>query len=189
MISETGGYFTGSGSKGGAGLAFSVLLLGTVVTGLVFSGCQLRGDHALTSPSYQEQKQAVLDVVPLRTTRQQAVEKLHSAGVEGTFGISKSVYYCDLWNRQDGQRWHLDVALFFDQSGRLYKLKPAQSMTGIAAHREETIPPRLQTTAGESLTDRDLPQGSSAGDEVSKGRAARRSLIPPTCSDCSTRPN
>ena len=42
MTSETGGYLTGSGSKGGAGLAFFVLLLGTVVAGLVFGGCQLR---------------------------------------------------------------------------------------------------------------------------------------------------
>jgi hypothetical protein len=32
-----------------------------------------------------------------------------------------------LWNRPDGQRWHIDVALLFDQSGKLYQTRAASA--------------------------------------------------------------
>ena len=59
-------------------------------------------------------------------THEQAVDALTRGGVQGSSGVSESVYYCDAWDGDDDRHWHLNVALFFDQSGRLYKVGSSQ---------------------------------------------------------------
>jgi len=95
------------------------------------AGCQLQTQVVPSPLSFEEQQQALLQIVPLGTSREEVIQKLEAAGVEGAFGISDSVYYCDAWTREDDTRWHLDVALLFNQSGELYKTRRGTSTTGI----------------------------------------------------------
>jgi hypothetical protein len=79
--------------------------------------------------------------------------------VQGAFGVSESVYYCDAWNRSEGPSWHLDAALFFDQSGRLYKLGAGQPTAGTA---------NAQGDAGEA------PPGGPPAPRLPASRTGRR---------------
>jgi hypothetical protein len=99
---------------------------------IALAGCQLTSDIAYTSPSHAEQNRAVLEIVHNGMTRQQAVDALTREGVQGSFGVSESIYYCDAWDRGDSHHWYLDVALFFDLSGRLYKVGSSQLDSGSA---------------------------------------------------------
>jgi hypothetical protein len=65
-------------------------------------------------------------------------KKLADAGIDGSFGVSDSVFYCDVWRREDGNRWYINVALLFDESGRVYKARPAQAATGVMLPSEAT---------------------------------------------------
>jgi len=99
---------------------------------LLLAGCQLAVPRVIPSPlTYSEQEQEILAIAPLGTERDQVVEKLNAAGVTGNFGTSRSIYYCDLWNRDNGERWHMNVALLFDKSGKLYRTQVAQAETGV----------------------------------------------------------
>ncbi len=115
---------------------------------LAVVGCQLTPGIDYTSPSSAEQNRAILEIAPYRTTRDQAVEALKREGVQGSFGVSESVYYCDVWDRGDGRHWHLDVALFFDQSGRLYKVGPSQSDVGIMNSAIDSAPSNANSSSG-----------------------------------------
>jgi hypothetical protein len=86
--------------------------------------------------TYSEQEKELLTVVPKGLRREEALKRLAAAGVEGSFGISRRVYYCDLWNRKNGERWHINVALLFDDQGRLYKTQMAEC--DVATVPEET---------------------------------------------------
>jgi len=89
-------------------------------------GCASLSTQIVPCPlTYSEQIKEVLNVVPKGTRREDALRKLAAAGVEGSFGISRRVYYCELWNRPDGSRWHMNVALLFDETGKLYKTQTA----------------------------------------------------------------
>ncbi len=90
------------------------------------TGCRLGTSEIVCPLSYPEQKTAIMEIAPLGTPRDETVKKLAEAGIEGSFGIRNSVYYCDFWQREEDQRWHLDLALLFDQTGRLYQIRPAQ---------------------------------------------------------------
>ena len=91
-------------------------------------GCAGGPERISASPlSSEEQQRAVLEIVPLGTPRLESIRRLKDAGFEMTPGTAESVYYCDIWNRQDGQRWHMNVALQFDQTGALYRTRQAQS--------------------------------------------------------------
>jgi hypothetical protein len=93
---------------------------------LVLAGCAGLSTQITPCPlTYSEQTKEVLNVVPKGTRREDALRKLAAAGIEGSFGISRRVYYCELWNRPDGSRWHLNVALLFDETGKLYKTQAA----------------------------------------------------------------
>ena len=106
---------------------------------LAFSGCQLTGGRIIPSPlTYSEQEKEILAIVPLGTERDQAVRKLSAAGIDGDFGTGRNIYYCDLWNRNNGERWHLNVALWFDKTGKLYKTHVAQADTGVLASSATT---------------------------------------------------
>jgi hypothetical protein len=101
-------------------------------------GCQLTSTVEYTSPSDAEQSRAILEIVNIGMTREQAVDALTDKGVQGTSGVSESVYYCDAWDGDDDRHWHLNLALFFDQSGRLYKVASSQPDFGLA---DDTTPP------------------------------------------------
>jgi hypothetical protein len=113
---------------------------------VLMSGCSAPGKPLIESPlPVSQQQQAVLDVVPRGTSRGEAEKRLRAAGIEFTPGGNGSIYYLSLWNRPDGTRWHISVALLFDSAGKLYESRPADSATGLVS----TTP----TGSGERLTE------------------------------------
>lgn len=76
---------------------------------------------------FEEQSREILKVTPLGTQKEQVVKQLEAAGISGEFASTPSIYYCDLWERKNGKRWHLNVALLFNEAGELYKTRPAQA--------------------------------------------------------------
>jgi hypothetical protein len=89
---------------------------------LTITGCVSLNRAIMPCPlTYSEQEKEILTVVPKGTRRDEALRRLAAAGVEGSFGISQRVYYCDLWNRKNGERWHINVALLFDDTGKFYR--------------------------------------------------------------------
>jgi hypothetical protein len=90
------------------------------------AGCRLTPSPGLMAcplpPS--EQVERVLKVTPLGTPRDEVVKQLELAGVAGNFSEGKSIYYCDIWDQKDGSRWHINVALLFDEDGVLYATRP-----------------------------------------------------------------
>jgi hypothetical protein len=106
------------------------ILAGIPLCAVAIIGCQLTSAVEYTNPSDAEQSRAVLNVVHIGMTREQAMDALTNEGVQGSTGVSESVYYCDAWDGDDDRHWHLNVALFFDQSGRLYKVGSSQPEIG-----------------------------------------------------------
>ena len=102
------------------------IIAGFSLCAVAIVGCQLTSNVEYVSPSDAEQSRAILEIVNVGMTRQQAVDALDDEGVQGSSGVSESVYYCDAWDGDDDRHWHLNVALFFDQSGRLYKVGSSQ---------------------------------------------------------------
>jgi hypothetical protein len=96
-----------------------------------FSGCQLAPTSAppLTSCplSVPDQTLKILEIAPLGTPRDEAIDRLEKAGIVGNFstGSSKSTFYCDVWPQADNERWHINVVLLFDEDGILYGTLPA----------------------------------------------------------------
>lgn len=118
---------------------------------LTLAGCQMTNGRIIPSPlSYSEQEKELLVIAPVGTDREEAVRKLSAAGIEGDFGSSRSIYYCDLWNRKNGERWHMNVALMFDKSGKLYKSGTAQSETAM-------LPPETKTPEAAAPTNSKEP--------------------------------
>jgi hypothetical protein len=106
---------------------------------ILMAGCSAPGKPLIESPlSYSQQQQAVLDVVPRGTSRGEAEKRLRAAGIEFTPGGNGSIYYLSLWNRPDGNRWHISVALLFDAAGKLYESRPADSTTGLVSSTPTT---------------------------------------------------
>ena len=100
---------------------------------MVLVGCRLGDSKIASSPhSYDEQVAAVLKVALVGSQRDQVVRALEAAGIRGSFGVSQSTYYCDVWQREDGSLWDLDVALLFDEQGRLYKTTRGETAVGVA---------------------------------------------------------
>ena len=132
---------------------FSVLALVTL------AGCASLSTQIVPCPlTYSEQIKEVLNVAPKGTRREEALRKLAAAGVEGSFGISRRVYYCELWNRPDGSRWHMNVALLFDETERLYETRTADCDV-------TTSPDKSLTTPGTQSNERPPaagPPGASA---------------------------
>jgi len=105
-----------------------------VWTAILLAGCSAPGKPLIESPlSFSQQQQAVLDVVPRGTSRGDAEKRLRAAGIEFTPGGNGSIYYLSLWNRPDGSRWHISVALLFDSAGKLYESRPADATTGLVS--------------------------------------------------------
>jgi hypothetical protein len=103
-----------------------LLAAGLVALGLI--GCVGISRPIVACPlTYSEQEKEILTIVPKGITREEALRRLATAGVEGSYGISRRVYYCDLWKRPNGERWHINVALLFDDRGRLYETRMAEA--------------------------------------------------------------
>jgi len=91
----------------------------SVLALVTLAGCAGLQKQIVPCPlTYSEQIKEVLNVVPKGTRREDALRKLASAGIEGSFGISRRVYYCELGNRPDGSCWPLNVALLVHQTGK-----------------------------------------------------------------------
>ena len=114
-------------------MRLTALLVASCSVGLISAGCQLSTPRFVKSPlSYSQQAEAILEIVPKGTDRDAVVEKLERSGIQGNFSaVSKAIYYCDTWEREDGKRWLMNVALLFDESGRLYATRNPQAQTGI----------------------------------------------------------
>lgn len=98
------------------------------------AGCTSPGTRLIESPlSVDEQQRAVLAIVPEGTSRDEAERRLKAAGIEFAQGGNGSIYYLSLWNRTDGERWHIKVALLFDSQGKLYQTRSAESSIAVAA--------------------------------------------------------
>lgn len=103
-----------------------VIALATV---LLAAGCTSFSHQIVPCPlSFSEQEKEVLTIAPLGTKRDDVLRRLATAGIEGNFGISQSVYYCDLWNRENGERWHMNLGLQFNDAGVLYKTQAADTV-------------------------------------------------------------
>jgi hypothetical protein len=111
----------------------------SALAALVLAGCAGLSTQIVPCPlTYSEQAKEVLSVVPKGTRRDDALRKLAEAGIEGSFGSSRRVYYCELWNRRDGSRWHLNVALLFDETGKLYRTQAGDCE--IATSPDKSLP-------------------------------------------------
>jgi hypothetical protein len=127
---------------------------------LTLLGCLSMSRAIVQCPlTYSEQEKELLTVVPKGLRREEALKRLAAAGVEGSFGISRRVYYCDLWNRKNGERWHINVALLFDDQGRLYKTQMAEC--DVATVPEET--PRPGSASSEASSHASPTTAADAG--------------------------
>lgn len=137
------------------------------------AGCRLTGMPDLRRPSYDAQKQALLEVVPLGTPREEAVDRIEAAGITGEFGVSESVYYCDFW-RRPGEHWYLDIALYFDESGRLYKIGSGQAQTGVVPGADRRRDEKARSASSRELPSTESPTDDGGERSSTSGRAARR---------------
>jgi hypothetical protein len=108
----------------------SVCLLTAVVW---LAGCQMTPSPGLVScplPAV-EQTTRLLEIAPLGTPRDEVMKRLKDAGVRGNYGQNESIFYCDVWERSETERWHINVVLMFDNEGKLYRTRPELSDTGM----------------------------------------------------------
>ena len=140
---------------------FGRTLLAVGVSLLIGSGCQLGAGGVVPSPlSFDQQRNKILEIVPLHTPRSEVEVRLKAVGIEGNFGVNDSVYYCDSWSQENGDRWQIDVALLFDDQGELYKTRPATAET------------RVTYDANEPATDQSARGGANTRSADSAGRSA-----------------
>src|SRR5579864_6432788 len=67
-----------------------------IPTVLAWIGCTTLANPIVPCPlTYSEQEKAVLAMVPLGTPRDEALRILAKNGIEGDFGSSHGIYYCD----------------------------------------------------------------------------------------------
>ncbi len=111
--------------------SLTVLCVGIGLLEMMLVGCATSPAVYPCPLSYEEQSRSILEIVPIGTPRAEVLKKLAVAEIQGSEGISDSIYYINLWDGQTGGTWMMNVALLFDQDGRLYKTKPARSETQI----------------------------------------------------------
>ena len=120
MAHSKGKLAMGSRRASGAILVLAILCVSCAGPGANLVDCPL---------SSEQQQRAVLEIVPRGTARADAERRLRAAGIEFSPGQKNSIYYLGLWKRPDGTRWHIKVALLFNQEGKLYETRPADSAT------------------------------------------------------------
>jgi hypothetical protein len=105
--------------------AVGMLLIGPVA----LCGCRLLGSDKITGTmGYQQQMAEITQIAPYGTLREETVARVEKAGVIGEYSrAGKSIYYCYLWNRSDGKRWHMTVSLLFNAKGEFYAINLADA--------------------------------------------------------------
>lgn len=103
----------------------SWIVIGLFSIAGVIAGCTTPQSGKLQPPaSFTDQKQAILDLVPIGTSRTEALDRLKKAGVEGNLSrVSERIFYCDLWRRESGDVWPLNVAVLFNQQNEVYRIQ------------------------------------------------------------------
>ena len=132
----------------------------------VLTGCASETGRLIDSPlGIQEQTSQILEIVPLGTSRRDALDRLQANGVEVTPGAADSVVYCSIWNRKNGERWTMNVALLFDEQGRLYAARPAEADVSLdsAATTGNTSLPAGRSPSSRTATPK---AASEAGDTL-----------------------
>lgn len=126
---------------------------------LTITGCVSLNRSIMPCPlSYSEQEKEILTIVPKGTRREEVLRRLAAAGLEGSFGSSRRVYYCDLWNRKNGDRWHVNVALLFDDAGRLYRTQVAETdITRESESKTGNGPAQSETSTKSAAAGADFP--------------------------------
>jgi len=101
------------------------------------------------SPLPTETQQAeLLAIAPVGTPREETLQKLADAGLVIHQGASDTIYYCDVWNRPDGNRWRMNVALLFDKQGRLYRARSADALTSVDSGTDTPAPASVDLGPG-----------------------------------------
>ena len=132
---------------------------------LFCAGCAAPGTNLVDCPlTSDQQQQAVLEVVPRGTSRADAERRLREAGIEFSPGLKNSIYYLGLWKRPDGKRWHIKVALLFDNEGRLYQTRPADSATEPLTNQNQSAAWRQVNSAGARSPGANAASADTAGD-------------------------
>lgn len=131
----------------------------------ILTGCTAAGPSLKESPlSVDEQQQAVLEIAPRGTSRDDVRRRLKAAGIEFTTTGNGSIFYLSLWNRPNGERWHIDVALLFDSTGKLYQTRTADSKVSLGP-QDELADPQLRAVGVHA------PDGSSRRIAPTEGTA------------------
>lgn len=88
------------------------------------SGCQY---HDIVP--YAEQEMALLEIVPVGTSREEVAARLNKAGVEYSTspGPDPGVFYCESWMMDSGESFLLYSELLFDADGRLQEIRKSPS--------------------------------------------------------------
>ncbi len=96
------------------------VLIGVLAATWPISGCAMRN-----VASFTDQRTAILEVVPLGTPREKTAVLLKEAGISYTTsgGPEPGVYYCESWEIEPGERFHLFSELLFDEEGRLQDVR------------------------------------------------------------------
>ena len=104
-----------------------------VVMFLFAAGCSLwNGQRIENRLSYRQQMDEIKAIVPFGTDRDEAARALKEAGIDGEFSrVGRSIFYCHLWNRENKERWHLNIDLLFDRDGRFYATRPSGSAADV----------------------------------------------------------
>ena len=128
-------------------------------------GCHTSGSRIVPSPmSLVEQQQKILQITPVGTPLNDALLKLNQAGVQTNQGVSESILYCDLWKRPDGSQWYMNVALLFDESGKLYEARAAQAETKPDTSPKPPAAPATPPDAASQATPPAEPPTGRAGE-------------------------
>ena len=102
---------------------------------LAAAGCRsLEPAGAVDCPlPLAEQERVVREANGDAASRDDVARRLAAAGLDGRFGAAESIYYLDAWDRPDGGRWLMGVAVLFDADGRFYAVRPADTETAAAS--------------------------------------------------------
>ena len=102
-------------------------------------GCQLMGDREIDSPlSYSVQREKIIEIAPKGTSRENAVANLKEAGIAGEFARGDNIYYCGSWRQKNGIVWRTNVALLFDEEGKVIGTRPIEAGVGYGSRTSST---------------------------------------------------
>ena len=89
----------------------------------IMAGCV--GPQTVRCPlDDSELTKKILALAPVGTPREETVQRLKAAGIDGSFGSERSAfgkdyYCCQTWRRSPGEIWRISLLLHFDKSGNL----------------------------------------------------------------------